>query len=293
MQIIDLNFHDIPGVIACFLMDSSDGPILFECGPHSSFEYLTDELARLGLKAHDIRHLFVTHIHLDHAGAAWAFAKNGSRVYVHPVGLPHLADPTRLLTSARQIYQDDMDTLWGDMQSIPVDLLNSVDHKQVLTIGDKTILALHTPGHAKHHIAWQIEDTIISGDVGGVKIGNGPVVPPCPPPDIDIEAWIDSIELLKNSDARSLWLTHFGEVSDVAGHLNDLQKCLLDWSLWINNHRNGHTMEELVSLFETYINQTLSGLENGQQLIEQYSKANPAWMSVYGLVRYWKTKTNS
>lgn len=288
IHVLDLKFMGLESTIGAFLIETIDGPLLFETGPHSTFTQLEKELGRHGYAVEDVQHVFVTHVHLDHAGAAWAFAKNGAKIYVHPSGLRHLQDPSRLMDSARRIYQDKMDELWGDMNAIPEDLLIVADHGQQFTIGETTITGWHTPGHASHHVAWQFEKKLICGDVGGVRIGNGIVVPPCPPPDINIEDWKTSIQLMLNLDVDELFLTHFGSVKDKEKHLNELEKILLDWANWIKPYfEKGVDPKVVTPLFEAYVNEQLFASKIEEIVMEQYAFANPAWMSVYGLMRYW------
>ena len=187
IEIIDLLFQGTKQSTAAFFKDTSEGPIIIETGPHATLPQVEQFLAAKNYNLSDVKHVFLTHIHLDHAGAAWAFAKNGATVYLHPFGERHMVDPSKLLESAKRIYKDKMFELWGDLQPIPANQLVTMAHGEKITIGDTELIAWFTPGHAKHHLSWQIGKELIAGDVAGVKIGdNGMVVPPCPPPDINI-----------------------------------------------------------------------------------------------------------
>ncbi len=228
INVIDLHFLGNEETIAAFLIETSAGPVLVETGPHSTLPQLEAGLARHGYQSSDIKHVFLTHIHLDHAGAAWYFAQMGAKVYVHPRGYKHLASPEKLMNSARMIYQDKMDELWGQMNPIPEAQLHSVDDLSDFTIGDTTFKAHYTPGHAVHHIAWQLGDALFAGDVAGVMINKGPVVPPCPPPDINVEDWQNSIRRIEGLNLARLYLTHYGEVNEIAVHLAGLESSLLD-----------------------------------------------------------------
>jgi glyoxylase-like metal-dependent hydrolase (beta-lactamase superfamily II) len=251
---------------------------------------LEKELERFNYKLGDIQHLFLTHIHFDHAGAAWALAKNGTKVHVHPKGYKHMLDPSRLYASAKRIYGDKMEFLWGSMESIEEQNLHSVENDEEFKFDDLVIKALFTPGHAVHHIAWQIGDNIITGDVAGCKIDHGPVVPPCPPPDINIEDWISSIDLLLKNKPKALYLTHFGKVLNVDNHLNALKEILWDWvNFFKPYYESGAEVKEITPLFSAYAKDQL--IEYGAaELINKYENANPAWMSVAGLMRYWAKK---
>lgn len=291
IHILDLAFLDTEQTIGAFLIDHGGTLTLVETGPHSTFDRLRTELARHGHEVSDIDQVLLTHIHLDHAGAAWAFAQAGARIFVHPFGLRHLQDPAKLMHSARRIYQEEMDRLWGDMQAIDVQRLRAVEHEDQLVFGAQEWTAWHTPGHAVHHIAWQLDDVIFTGDVAGIRIGGGIVVPPCPPPDIDIEAWRSSIGLLRQLAPKALYLTHFGRVEEVQEHLDQLEEHLLEWADWMRPHyESGSSIGEVTPKFEKFVKEELlrAGVE-GKQLI-QYEYANPSWMSVAGLMRYWRKK---
>jgi glyoxylase-like metal-dependent hydrolase (beta-lactamase superfamily II) len=289
---LDLHFLGQSKVIASFLIDCGNNTLaLVESGPHSTFERLKQEVKRLGFAIENIQHVFLTHIHLDHAGAAWALAAQGARIYVHPFGAPHLIDPSRLMDSAKRIYLDLMDKLWGQMEAIPEALVIAVDEHESFTIGNKKFVAHYTPGHAIHHIAWQLGDALFTGDVAGVKIEAGMVEPPCPPPDIHLEDWLASIELMQRLPVSKLYLTHFGLVEDKKTHLQALQTVLLDWAHWIKPHYEAQrAVADVVPEFQAYVEAQLKAQGVSDTGIAQYEAANPAYMSVSGLMRYWKKK---
>lgn len=294
MQVIDLHFQGIPNAIAAYLVETDAGPILIETGPHSTLPRLEAELNKWGYALEDIQHVFLTHIHLDHAGAAWAFAQKGASIYVHPVGLPHLENPAKLMASASRIYKDDMDRLWGQTKAIPAAQLKAVEHEARFQIGNKSLRALHTPGHASHHIAWVIDGQIIAGDVAGVKIEDGPVVPPCPPPDINIEDWERSIQILLAEAPEQLLLTHFGAVRDIETHLEALKAELRAWANWIKPHYlQGNAPKEITPAFQAFVQDRLVRKGVSEKGLQQYEIANPSWMSVAGLMRYWHKKAQA
>ena len=288
---LDLHFQNYEHAIGAFCIESNNGLILIESGPFSTYQSLEHSLNKKGFSIDDIKHVLLTHIHFDHAGAAWALAEMGANIYVHPFGANHMLNPEKLVASATMIYGDQMDTLWGEMKEIDEENLRVVEHQEVLEIDGKTFVSLHTPGHAKHHIAWQHKDVIFTGDVAGVKIDEGPVVPPCPPPDINIEDWKNSIDLILERNPKKLVLTHYGEISNVHQHLHEVKDILDDWSLWMKTKwEEGLTNEEITPLFMEYTSNQLK--ENGvlDLGIKRYEAANPSWMSVAGLVRYWKKR---
>ncbi|WP_420580452.1 MBL fold metallo-hydrolase [Reichenbachiella sp.] len=291
IKIIDLHFKNLDHAIAAYLLPTSEGPILIETGPHSTYPKLKKGVEDLGYRMEEITHVFLTHIHLDHAGAAWALAETGANIYLHPFGAKNMEDPSRLMESATRIYGDQMDTLWGQMKQIPASQLIQVEDQEVFEVGDVQIKSLHTPGHAKHHIAWQVEDVIFTGDVAGVKIDDGPVVPPCPPPDINLEDWKASINILRQANPSALYLTHYNQITDIGNHLTALENILDDWAAWIQKQMQAElTNEEMVPLFMEYTAQQLRMAGLDEPTIELYEAANPSWMSVAGLVRYWTKK---
>jgi len=293
IHVIDLNFQGYPKAIAAFLVPTDEGLVLVETGPHSSLNDLLAGIESLGYRADMVKHVLLSHIHLDHAGAAWYFAGLGAKVYVHPLGLPHLINPQRLMSSATRIYGADMDRLWGQMNAINAEQLIAVEHQQTLHFGSETFTAWHTPGHAIHHVAWKYQDALFTGDVAGVKIFKGPVMPPCPPPDINIEQWESSVQLILNSDVNQLYLTHFGLVEQVAEHFDQLLYFLHDWKDWMQaNLPLYQDLDSILPLFKNHVAQQLTnaGLTPNEAAV--YEIANPSWMSVYGLSRYLKLKSS-
>ncbi len=289
---MDLHFKGKKNGIASFLVETGEGPVLVETGPHSTYTRLSKEILRLGYSAEAVKHVFLTHIHLDHAGAAWCFAEHGAQIYVHPLGYKHLHDPSRLLASAIRIYGDEMDRLWGTLKPIASNLLSQVGHKETLHIGNTAFKAWHTPGHAKHHIAWQVDDALFTGDVAGVSIHNGPVIPPCPPPDIDIELWKKSLALIANlKNVNTYYLTHFGPVTNLNTHRRNLESALDTYASFIYPYyKSGKTYDDIVPQFGKFVQEFL--VEGGMhpQDAASYEAANPSNMSVSGLLRYWSLK---
>jgi len=293
IHILDLNFLDIPQAIASYIIETTEGPVMIETGPYSTYKTLQNAAMKAGFQLSDIQHVLLTHIHFDHAGAAWALAEQGARVYVHPFGFKHLANPQKLWDSAKRIYQNEMDRLWGKMEPIAESSLHQLENGAELSFGDTKIVAHHTPGHAVHHIAYQLDDVVFTGDVGGVRIKGGLVEPPCPPPDINVEDWQKSIQLLRDLQPEALYLTHYGRVEDVNSHLNHLEEQLTNWAEWIKEKMvAGQSHEELVPQFQAYVASQLRGKGADEETIQQYEAANPSWMSVAGLMRYWKKKEN-
>lgn len=292
IRILDVKFLGESHVIANSLIPSEDGPILVETGPETTFENLKKAIAEEGFDWKDIKHVLLTHIHFDHAGAAWKFAENGAKIYVHPIGLPHLHQPAKLWDSAKRIYKEDMDRLWGKMKSIDEDLLMPVDDGDVIAIGGKEFTTHYTPGHAIHHNAYQLGVVVFTGDVAGVRINEGPAVPPCPPPDIDIASWKKSINRLKSINADMLYIAHFGAVENPNQHLEELREMLDDWALWMKPYfEKGADPDVVTPQFVAYTQQQLRDKGLAEDDVQRYEKGNPSFMSVTGLTRYWKLKS--
>lgn len=288
---IDLNFQGEGHSIASFLLKSESGLILVETGPFSTYNKLKAEIKALGFRIEDVKHVLLSHIHFDHAGAAWKLAELGANIYVNPHGIKHLANPEKLWNSAAQIYGDKMDELWGQMKPIEDDKLKAVGDGDVLNFGDIKVVVHYTPGHAVHHNAYQIEDFVFTGDVAGVRILNGPVMPPCPPPDINIELWKHSISKIKGLNPSGLYLTHYGLQTDAQNLLSQLDTVLDSWANEIYvYYKEGQPQQEVVPKFMAFVHKQLKDNGADESLIKTYEYANPSWMSVAGLYRYWKLK---
>ena len=225
---IDLMFLDQPGVVAAYMLRSLGDVALIEIGPASTAETLLSSLAKAGVAPEEVRHLLVTHIHLDHAGAAGVLASRlpNARVYVHEIGAPHLIDPTKLVNSATRIYGGLMKRLWGTIIPVPADRVVLLHDSQVLDVGGRRIQVLYSPGHAIHHVVFHDLDdgSIFAGDMAGARLqGCGYVRPTTPPPDLDLEAWEMSLGRLIALDPTAVYLTHFGGFTDVRAHLQQLR----------------------------------------------------------------------
>ena len=290
VSLLDLHFQ-VEGTVGAFLVETTEGPVLVETGPESLYSNLRTAVEAHGHALEDIRHVFVTHIHLDHAGAAWRLARHGARIYVHPKGAPHLQDPEKLLGSAQRIYGEAMERLWGRLEPIDPDRIVAMEDSQIVQFGDVAIQAIHTPGHAIHHITFRLDDGLFTGDVGGIRIGDGPTIPPFPPPDIDLEAWADSIARMRSANPTFIYPTHFGIKTDGAAHFDSLEENIHRIASWMKDKvETGVPEDSLVPLFQGFMNELLSGCGLAEEAIQEYEIADPAFMSVHGLARYWKKR---
>lgn len=263
---------------------------LIDCGPETVFDSVVTAIQNLGFRPEQVRHLLLTHVHLDHAGGAWKWADEfGTTIYCHPKGLPHLVDPAALMASATRIYGARMETLWGKVDAIPEALLIPVDDNAELRLGNRTFHVLYTPGHAEHHNAYWLpsENTIFAGDVAGVALDGGPVIPPLPPPDIHLGRWKASLEKLRQLNPEHIYITHFGLLKRPLISLDELQERLDSWAEWIRPRLED---PDLVNEFETLVRNDLQRAGLQIAAIRAYEQANPLFMSVAGLTRYWRKK---
>ena len=288
IKTIDLNFFS-PETIASYLIETAEGPVLIETGPDTTFENLKRGLSRLGYAPADVRHVFVTHIHLDHSGGAWRFAEAGSTIYVHPRGAPHLVDPEKLVKSATMIYGDRMDELWGRVRGMDEDRVVALGDGESVSVGGLEIKAFDTPGHAGHHNAYLVRGVLFTGDVAGCRISTGPVVPPTPPPEINVEKWRASIDRIREISPDMLYPTHFGGFSDVDAQLDALSDRLDEWTRWVGERiSGGRTEEDMKEEFRVNCREIFDGEGAGEELYAKYELSDPYWMNLGGLARYWR-----
>ena len=294
---LDLNFQGRPQAIAAYLIRNADAVVLVESGPGSTRETLEAGLAKEGLSPRDVTHLLLTHIHLDHAGAAGWLARQGAEVYVHPIGAPHLLNPEKLIASATRIYGDRMDSLWGEFLSVPDEKLHVVGDREEIEIGDLRFLSINTPGHAEHHYAYLFEDVCFTGDVGGVRIpGFQYLRCPMVPPELHLERWQESIKRLRELHFARIAPTHFGIYDDPEWQLREVEKGLYDAERWIDKmmvEDPNPPIEALRESFTTWMVEQGAAFGLSEDVVKAYGLANPPGMSADGLLRYWKKVKNA
>jgi len=227
LSYVDDRFLGRAGIIATAVAHSAGGVALVDPGPTSTLPTLRAELDRAGIRLPDVTALLLTHIHLDHAGAAGTLVKEHPRlrVYVHEKGAPHLVDPAKLLASATRLYGADMDRLWGEVRPVAAQAIVPLAGGERIDVGGRSFAVAYTPGHASHHVSYFDADAGIAfvGDTAGVRLHPGGVVmPPTPPPDIDLEAWRGSLARIAQWSPSTLFITHFGPCAPPAAHLSDL-----------------------------------------------------------------------
>jgi len=287
---LDLNFQGRPHAIAAYLIRQGDAVVLIESGPGSTLPALEAGLAREGLSPRNVTHILLTHIHLDHAGAAGWLARQGAQIFVHPVGAPHMLDPQRLLASAARIYGERMESLWGEFLPVPESQLKVPNDAEEIVIGALKFLPIHTPGHAEHHYSYLFEDVLFSGDVGGVRIPGYPYLRvPMPPPELHIERWHESLARLRREKFAHIAPTHFGMFDDPDWQLNEVEKGLTAASRWLEEVMPSEpSLEELRERFIAWMRTEEEKMGMSAEVAQAYELANPPGMSADGLLRYWK-----
>jgi glyoxylase-like metal-dependent hydrolase (beta-lactamase superfamily II) len=289
IRTLDLDFQGLPHTIASHLVAGPGGPVLIETGPGSTLETLKRRLAENGYAAEDVRHVFVTHVHLDHAGAAGWFARQGARVYVHPVGAPHVVDPSRLLASAGRIYGDRMDALWGETLPAPPERVTEVSDGDVIDAAGLEVHVIETAGHARHHHAYRVGDVAFVGDAGGVRIDGAPHIDlTAVPPEFDREAWLRSIDRLAREDLAAIYPTHYGRSEGVATHWTALRDLIAEATGFVHGMlRLGADRDTIVREYTAWMHDRAAAAGAGVASIGQSDLANPLGMSVDGISRYW------
>jgi glyoxylase-like metal-dependent hydrolase (beta-lactamase superfamily II) len=292
---LDLNFMGIPRAIASYLILHANGAVLIESGPGSTLPALLAKLQEYGLAPTDITDVLLTHIHLDHAGAAGWLSSQGARIHVHHVGAPHMLNPEKLLASAGRIYGDMMDILWGEFLPVREDRLDVLYDGDIVEVDGLRFRAIDTPGHAEHHFAYLFEDVCFSGDIGGVRLPDTRHVRlPMPPPEFQLEKWRKSLARLKEEQFTRIAPTHFGIFSDPDWHLNAVEQALDEVEDWMETIMPEEpAIEELKEDVTAWARER--SIEDGvdPEIIEAYETANPSWMSAYGIQRYWRKFRNA
>lgn len=289
---LDLDFQQQPETIASYLVVGPDGPVLVETGPMSTLDTLRKRLDEHGYQPGDIKHVLLTHIHLDHAGAAGWWARQGAQIYVHHVGVPHLIDPSRLLRSATRIYGDEMDSLWGAFLSAPAERVTAVEDGQAIQVAGLTFTAMDTPGHASHHHVYRLEDVAFTGDAAGIRIpGIFFVDLPAPPPEFQLELWQATIDRLLGQEFSAIYPTHFGRLEawrqqlEVLGGLMQVASEFVDVRMSASIER-----DQILDDYRAWFNARAHAAGMADNAFIQYETANPLFMSVDGIIRYWTKK---
>jgi glyoxylase-like metal-dependent hydrolase (beta-lactamase superfamily II) len=296
LSYLDLHFLDVPRVIATAVLHGPGGVALVDPGPSTTLRVLRAELERAGISLSDVRALLLTHVHLDHAGATGTLVHEipGVRVYVHERGAPHLVNPEKLIASAERLYGDDMDRLWGEVRPVPQDALIALQEGERISAGGRDLEVAYTPGHASHHVSYFDAETGIAfvGDTAGIRLNpGGYVLPPTPPPDIDLEQWRESLDRIGRWRPEALFITHFGPQAPSATHLSELAEHL-EWTAAIvrSSLAMAGTDADREAWFTDEIRRELRR-RTSEADARAYEVAGRFDLSWRGLARYWRKKS--
>lgn len=294
-ETLDLEFHGQREVIATALLHGRSGIALVDPGPTTTWGALTSLLRARGIGPRDVRAVLITHIHLDHAGVCGVAAEAWPEAtfFVHERGAPHMADPSKLLVSASRLYGSDMDRLWGEVRPLPASRLRVLSGGEIIEAAGRRLTAAWTPGHASHHVSYfdGRHGVAFVGDTAGIRRGLNPyVMPPTPPPDIDLDAWRESTRTVLGWHPAQIFLTHFGAFPDPEGHFAKLWDRIEDWSRRVRTSLSlPGSDEERAVAFTNGIVEDLSRQMSAAEA-EGYAKAARFDFSWGGLARYWRKK---
>jgi glyoxylase-like metal-dependent hydrolase (beta-lactamase superfamily II) len=296
LSYLDLYFCGVKGVIASVILHGPGGAAIIDPGPSSTLPALRAGLKGAGLALFDVRSILLTHIHLDHAGATGTLVRENPslRVYVHEKGAPHMVDPSKLIASATRLWGDEMGPLWGEMRPVPEEHLIVLRGGERIAAGGRDLDVAYTPGHASHHVSYFSRDTGIAfvGDTAGVRLQAGRfIVPPTPPPDIDLEEWRDGFARIGAWHPETLFLTHFGPFAPVTAHLTEMADHLgLTSELVKASLARPGSDEDREAWFSDEIRRELRRRmsESDAQAYEVAGRFDLNWR---GLARYWRKKS--
>jgi glyoxylase-like metal-dependent hydrolase (beta-lactamase superfamily II) len=296
LDYVDLHFLGVPEIIATAVLHGTSGVALIDPGPSTTLDSLTASLARMSISIADVRQILLTHIHLDHAGVTGTLVRQNPaiEVFVHERGAPHMIDPSKLLASAGRLYGLDMDRLWGDFLPVAPDRIRALKGEERISAGGRNLAVAYTPGHASHHVTYFDPSTRVAfvGDTAGIRRqGRDHVMPPTPPPDIDLDAWRISEDRILSWDPDTLFLTHFGPFHGARVHFQDMTERLALWSRIVRRLLADASLDEDQRL-AAFMSEALLELKRkvGATEAEQYNRAGRLDYSWQGLSRYWKKR---
>ena len=296
LSYLDLDFLGVPRIIATVVIHGPGGAVLIDPGPSSTLPALRAKLDQAGIPLAEVRTILLTHIHLDHAGVTGTLVRENPalRVYVHEQGAPHLVDPAKLIASATRLWGDDMERLWGEIRPVPQDNLVVITGGERLSAAGRDLDVAYTPGHASHHVSFFNADSGIAfvGDTAGVRLPPaGFILPPTPPPDIDLEAWRDSLRRIADWRPETIFVTHFGPYAPVGAHLTEMVAHMeLTSGLVKASLARSGTDEEREAWFADEIRRDLRR-RMSEADAHAYEVAGRFDLSWRGLARYWRKKT--
>jgi glyoxylase-like metal-dependent hydrolase (beta-lactamase superfamily II) len=294
----DLHFLGRPEIIATAILRGPDGVALIDPGPATTLETLRTALQQKGIQFADLRQLLLTHIHLDHAGATGTLVRENPsiEVCVHERGAPHMEDPARLLASAARLYGEaDMARLWGEFLAVPGANLRPLAGGETIIAAGRELQVAYTPGHASHHVSFfdLASRVAFVGDTAGIRRGSGSyVMPPTPPPDIDLEAWRESEDRILAWEPDMLFMTHFGPFHGARLQFQQLRDNIAQWNRIVTRLIADArlTEEQRQSMFVEQAHRELRRAV-GEEEADQYGRAGRLDYSWQGLARYWRKRT--
>jgi glyoxylase-like metal-dependent hydrolase (beta-lactamase superfamily II) len=295
---IDVQWTGRPNAIAAVLLESGGQHALLDPGPASTLDTLRQQLSARELSVADLKTVFLTHIHLDHAGATGALIRENPnlRVYVHAKGAPHLIDPTKLLASAGRLWGEDLPRLFGQTLSVPQENLKILEGGESVPFGDQKFEVLYTPGHASHHVAFidPQENAAFVGDTGGIRIANGPyIMSATPPPDVDLPLWDQSFDAILSRRPSKLFVTHFGFAENPEQHIASFRERLHLWASITERSMKSATDEE--SALKSFVTETHADMSRflTPWEVEQHSFTSGLPLSFLGLARYLRKRAEA
>ncbi|MBS60382.1 MAG: MBL fold hydrolase [Anaerolineaceae bacterium] len=285
---LDLRFRNVTQALASFLVFAPSGPVLIETGPVSTVARLEEALSENGLSVEDIKHVLVTHLHLDHSGAAGWFSDKGATIYIHWRAAKHLVDPSRLLASAARIYGNEMHEMWGRTIPVSKERIYELRDGEDLLVNDMVVSAVETRGHANHHHVLRIGDIAFMGDAAGIRMpGSDFVTLPAPPPEFDLESWQVSLAKIRELNLKRMFCTHFGVVDDVDLHID---KLVSELNIVVGYVKNlviqGLNREAIIADYVNWYRDRAYSSGLSSEDLAKYETANPFFMSVDGIIRY-------
>ena len=296
LDYVDLNFLGIPEVIATAVLHHASGVALIDPGPSTTHQSLKESLRRKGISITDVRQILLTHIHLDHAGVTGTLVREnpGIEVLVHERGATHMIDPSKLLASAGRLYGADMDRLWGDFIPVPAARVKALKGEEHIVAAGRELEVAYTPGHASHHVSYFDGASRVAfvGDTAGIRrTGRDYIMPPTPPPDIDLDAWRTSEDRILSWEPETLFLTHFGPFHGARMHFQDMTERLGVWSGIVRRLLANPALDE-DGRQQAFVSEALLDLKRklGEREAERYGRAGRLDYSWQGLSRYWRKK---
>ncbi len=290
-ETIDLHFQGEPEIIASYVLRGPRGVALIETGPGSTQENLLRGLRQLGIAKEEVTDILLTHIHLDHAGAAGYLARlTGATVHVHHVGAPHMINPAKLLASAGRIYGDQMGPLWGDFLPVPKEQINILNDGDVIDAAGMPVKAIDTPGHAYHHMAYWLDGVCFTGDVGAVRLpGYDHIRLPTPPPEFHLELWKESVARLRAMKPDVIVPTHYGRYEDVESHFDAALEKLDAFTDYLRKRvQAGDDAETLMAELPGWLAEQARREGVAEEGVHRYEVVVPSYMNVTGVLRYFR-----